>query len=77
MRSVLRVEPIENKCFMYLQHTSEAAAQLEHTLLECDVDLATVKALPDAVRNDGIRLPLTKSEGKCTSYLRSVSFKKR
>ena len=51
MSSVLRVEPIENKCFMYLQHT-EAAAQLEHTLLECDVDLATVKALLDAVRND-------------------------
>ena len=51
MRSVLRVEPIENKCFLYLQHTSEAAARLEHTLLECDVDLATVKALLDAVRN--------------------------
>ena len=51
MRSVLRVEPIENKCFLYLQHISEAAARLEHTLLECDVDLATVKALLDAVRN--------------------------
>ena len=51
MRSVLRVEPIENKCFLYLQHTSEAAAQLEHTLLECDIDLGMVKALLNAVRN--------------------------
>ena len=51
MKSVLRFEPIENKCFLYLQHTSEAAAWLEHILLECDVDLATVKALLNAVRN--------------------------
>ena len=52
MSSVLRAEPIVNKWFLYLQHTSEASTQLEHILLECDVDLATVKALLDAVRND-------------------------
>ena len=51
MRSVSRVELIKNKCFLYLKHTSEAAAQLEHTLLECDVDLGMVKALLNAVRN--------------------------
>ena len=69
MSSVLRAEPIVNKCFLYLQHTSEASTQLEHILLECDVDLATVKALLDAVRNvayyvtEGIRLPITRGEG--------------
>ena len=83
MSSVLRAEPIVNKCFLYLQHTSEASTQLEHILLECDVDLATVKALLDAVRNvayyvtEGIRLPITRGEGQCISYIRSASFKKR
>ena len=51
MKSVLRGEPIENKCFMYLQDISEVAVGLEHTLLGCGVDPATVKALLDAVRN--------------------------
>ena len=51
MRSVMTVEPIKNKWFLYLQHISEAAVWLEHTPLKWTADLATVKALLDAVRN--------------------------
>ena len=34
-----------------ISNTLLDVAQLEHTLLKCDADLATVKALLDVIRN--------------------------